>query len=166
MKPTFVFLGLALLILLGLGTGCGDTGCSAPSFDFASAAQAARGWVQTCLNGQSADARQYWTRIAEEASDQPCGLLGSLTKESGIQILSVDEPINFLCMRQVYVSIQKKDGSKGLLVFFVESAVPSNNNVALMGVMYGAACPTANIQQQENRDNFESCFWSPSPQAQ
>ncbi len=171
MRLKWLVLISVLLLLVVFSSGCGYTGCSAPSFSFATAAKVARGWVTACLNGQTAEARQYWTRVAGESSDQVCKLLGDLkAKNPSIQILSVDEPISFLCMRQVYVTLQRGDQSKGLLVFFVESGSPSSgsvvssDDVVLMGALFGAGCPIVDTRQQESQDYFDSCFWYPVQQ--
>lgn len=168
MKPRTLLL-ISILALSSLLVSCGDTGCTPPQFDFETTAKAADGWIKACLNGQSNNARQYWTRAAPEISDRLCQVLTDAKARSGnVEIVSMDEPISFLCMKQLYVVLRRGDGKKGLLVFFVESSSPSaavnkevGSSVGLMGVLYGAACPILDMRQPEYADYFESCFWVP-----
>ena len=160
MKLHTLLMGFAFLLLMTLGTGCGDTGCTPPSFTFADASKAARGWAEACLRGDYGTARQYWTNVAEEIGDTQCNYLAEIGKRSaGVQVLSIDEPISFLCMKQVYVTLRRNDGAKGLLLFFAESGSPSPDGVVMMGVLLGAACPLVDTSQPEGQEFFENCFW-------
>jgi len=159
--------------MAALTAGCGDTGCSAPSVDFAEATEAARGWVTSCASGDTLGARQYWTRTGGKFSDTQCDFLGRVAKSipRGVEIVSIEEPISFLCMKQAYVTIKRNDdGRKGLILFFVESGVPSfsggfggqQKTAVLMGALLGGTCSMFDPSQPEAQEYFDSCFWYPS----
>jgi len=165
MKPQRIFLGLTLLLLLNLSTGCEMFGfgidCAPPSVNFEKASESARKWVSACLRGRVNNASKYWTAAYPEIGAQECEFLHSLTKgeEAHIEIepVAVEENISFLCLKQLWVTLRRKDdGRKGLLVVFVENADTNSQGVVLYGVMYGALCPRPDTF---DREYFDTCFW-------
>ena len=161
MKSRLILLSLALLLLLSFSTGCGDTGCAPPAVDFEKASEAVRDWIGACLAGRSDDASEYWTATYPEMGAQECEFLHSLREyeEANIEIesVSVEDYISFLCMKQLWVTLRRKDdGRQGLLVVFVANADTNPQGVVLYGVTYGALCPRPDIVQ---REFFDACFW-------
>ena len=163
MKSRLIFLSLALLLLLSFSTGCAMFGvdCAPPSVDFEKASEAVRNWVGACLAGRSDDASEYWTATYPEMGAQECEFLHSLREyeETNIEIesVSVEDHISFLCLKQLWVTLRRKDdGRTGLLVVFVANADTNPQRVVLYGVMYGALCPRPDILQ---REYFDNCFW-------
>ena len=161
MKSRFIFLSLTLFLLLSFSAGCGDTGCTPPSVDFGKASEATRNWVSACLAGRGNDASKYWTATYPEIGAQECEFLHSLTKgeEAHIEIesVSVEDYISFLCLKQLWVTLRRKDdGRKGLLVVFIANADTNPQGVVLYGVAYGALCPRPDTP---DREYFDTCFW-------
>lgn len=161
MKSRLILLSLTLLLLLSFGTGCGDVGCTPPSVDFEQASEAVRNWVSACLAGRADDASKYWTAAHPEIGVQECEAVHSLKEyeQANIEIesLSVEDYISFLCLKQLWLTLRRKDdGRKGLLVVFVANADTNSQGVVLYGVAYGGLCPRPDILQ---REYFDTCSW-------
>jgi len=169
-----IFLGLTFLILLGSSTGCcGAIGCMAPSVDFQAASEAARMWVEGCLNGDLDAAGKYWSLVSEEVGKNECKSLLNLRKSTpqnsgvpgidyhvyyDVRVISVEEDNSDPCSKGVRVFLERADGRKsGPLAFLVANADSSPNKVALYAVKPDHVCPMPADDSQWG--SFEDCFW-------
>lgn len=170
-----IFLGLIFLILLGSSTGCwGAIGCMAPAVDFKAASEAARIWVEGCLNGDSTAAGKYWSLVSEQVGKNECNSLlklrKSISKNSGVpgidyhlyygvRVISVEEDDSDPCSKGLRVFLERADGRKsGPLAFLVANADSSPNKVVLYAVKPDRLCPMPVDDSQW--ESFENCFWS------